>query len=47
MRGKVVVLVNVVNSPHCIRLAQMLSELQGNLGPGRTALEYSPICCER
>jgi peroxiredoxin len=33
-KGKVVVLeLMFVNSPHCVRLAQMLSELQGNLGP--------------
>jgi peroxiredoxin len=33
-KGKVVVLeLMFVNSPHCVRLAQMLSELQGDLGP--------------
>jgi peroxiredoxin len=33
-KGKVVVLeLMFVNSPHCVRLAQMLSELQGKLGP--------------
>jgi peroxiredoxin len=33
-KGKVVVLeLMFVNSPHCVQLAQMLSELQSNLGP--------------
>ncbi len=33
-KGKVVVLeIMFVNSPHCVQLAQMLSELQGSLGP--------------